>query len=127
MPEVQFYSTSLSTPAKRSTMPHRPSSNHPVAHDCPALKINWARDVLMLVDRAQQNASGDTPPVGPATIHDHQLLHLVHIVVPLVVQIASPQYPTPIPIFTAEVIYHRAMFAASGVHTDRVQHSPRVA
>jgi hypothetical protein len=37
-----------------------PTVQHP-SHD-PALKINWARDVLMLVDRAQQNSSGDAPP-----------------------------------------------------------------
>jgi hypothetical protein len=40
-----------------------PNVQHP-SHD-PALKISWARDVLMLVDRAQQNASGDAPLVGP--------------------------------------------------------------
>jgi hypothetical protein len=37
-----------------------PTVQHP-SHD-PALKVNWARDVLMLVDRAQQNSSGDAPP-----------------------------------------------------------------
>ncbi|KAH0835866.1 HCP-like protein [Lanmaoa asiatica] len=95
-------------------------------HD-PALKINWARDVLMLVDRAQQNSSGDTPPVGPAAIQDPQLLRLVQIAVPLVVQIASAQHPNPIPIFAAEAIYLRATFAASGAYPDYVQHNPRVA
>ena len=98
---------------------------HP-SHD-PALKINWARDVLMLVDRAQQNASGDAPPVGPATIQDPQLLRLVQIAVPLVVQIASAQHPTPIPVFAAEAIYLRATFSASGAYPDHVQHNPRIA
>jgi hypothetical protein len=102
-----------------------PTVQHP-SHD-PALKINWARDVLMLADRAQQNSSGDAPPVGPATIQDPQLLRLVQIAVPLVVQIASAQHPTPIPIFAAEAIYLRATFSASGAYPDHVPHNPRIA
>ena len=52
---------------------------------------------------------------------------LFQIAVPLIVQIASAQHPTPIPIFVAEVIYLRATFTASGVYPDHVQHDPRVA
>jgi hypothetical protein len=102
-----------------------PTVQHP-SHDT-ALKINWARDVLMLVDRAQQNASGDAPPVGPATIQDPQLLRLVQIAVPLVVQIASAQHATPIPIFAAEAIYLCVTFSASGAYPDHVPHNPRIA
>ena len=81
----------------------------------------------MLVDRAQQNDSGDAPPVGPATIQYPQLLRLVQIAVPLVVQIASAQHPTPIPIFVAEAIYLHATFSASRTYPDHVQHNPRIA
>jgi hypothetical protein len=81
----------------------------------------------MLVDRAQQNSSGDAPPVGPATKQDPQLLRLVQIAVPLVVQIASAQHPTPIPIFAAEAIYLRATFSASGAYPDHVPHNDRIA
>ena len=92
-------------------------------HD-PALKINWARDIL---DRAQQNASGDAPPVGPATMQDPQLLRLVQIAVPLVVHIASAQHPTPIPVIAAEAIYLCATFSASGAYPDHVQRNPCIA
>ena len=81
----------------------------------------------MLVDRAQQNTSSDTPPVGPATIQDPQLLRLVQIALPLVLQIASAQHPNPIPIFAAEAIYLRATFCASGAYPDHVQQNPRIA
>jgi hypothetical protein len=107
-------------PPPSGTPPHHPVTTafltvqHP-SHD-PALKINWARDVLMLVDRAQQNSSGDAPPVGPATIQDPQLLRLV--------QIASAQHPTLIPIFAADAIYLRATFSVSGMYLDHVQHNP---
>ncbi|KAG9313607.1 HCP-like protein [Chiua virens] len=97
-------------------------------HD-PALKINWARDVLMLADRSQQNsdASSDTPAVGPVTIQDPQLARLVQIAVPTVLQIASAQHPNPMPLFAAEAIYLRATFAASGAYPEHIQHNPRVA
>lgn len=81
----------------------------------------------MLVDRAQQDPSSDTPPMGPAVIQDQQLLRLVQIAVPMVVQIASAQHPNPMPVFAAEAIYLRATFAASGAYPDHVQHNPRVA
>ncbi|KAF8137269.1 HCP-like protein [Boletus edulis] len=113
LPTIQSLATALPTIQQSS-------------HD-PALKITWARDVLMLVDRAQQNASDDTPPVGPVTIQDPQLLRLVQIAVPLVLQIASAQYPNQIPVFAAEAIYLRATFAASGAYPDHVQHNPRLA
>lgn len=81
----------------------------------------------MLADRVQQNSSDDTPIVGPIVIQDPQLLRLVQIAVPLVLQIASAQHPNPIPIFAAEAIYHRATFAASGAYPDHVPHNPRLA
>jgi hypothetical protein len=64
-------------------------------------------------------------PVGPATTQDPQLLRFVQIVVPLVVQIASAQHPTPIPIFAVEAIYLCAPFSASGAYPDHVPHNPR--
>ncbi|KAG8216706.1 HCP-like protein [Butyriboletus roseoflavus] len=112
-------------PAIGSLATALPTIQHPT-HD-PALKINWARDVLLLVDRAQQNPSGDTPPPGPVTIQDPQLLRLVQIAVALILQIASAQHPNPIPIFAAEAIYLRATFAASGAYPDHVPHNPRLA
>lgn len=81
----------------------------------------------MLVDRAQQNSSGDSPPAGPAVIQDPQLSRLVQIAVPTVLQIASAQLPNPTPVFAAEAIYLRATFAASGAYPDHIQHNPRVA
>ncbi|KAF8843893.1 HCP-like protein [Paxillus ammoniavirescens] len=95
-------------------------------HD-PTLKVNWARDVFMLVDRTQQNSSDDTPPVGPVTIQDPQLLRLSQVAVPLIVQIASAHHPTPLPVYVAEAIYLRATFAASGAYPDHVPHNPRIA
>ena len=99
----------------------------PIVEHGPALKINWARDIRVLVDRAEQNAAGGGPPVGPATIQDPQLLGLVQITVPLVVQIVSARHPAPIPIFVAEATYLRATFSASGAYLDHIQHNPRVA
>ncbi|KIK76997.1 hypothetical protein PAXRUDRAFT_168151 [Paxillus rubicundulus Ve08.2h10] len=94
-------------------------------HD-PTLKVNWARDVFMLVDRTQQN-SGDTPPVGPVTIPDPQLLRLSQVAVSLVIQIASAHHPAPLPVHVAEAIYLRATFAASGAYPDHIPHNPRIA
>jgi hypothetical protein len=67
------------------------------------------------------------PDLGPATIQDPQLLRLVQTAVPLVLQIASAQYPASFPVFAAEAIYLRATFSASGAYPDHVQHNPRVA
>ncbi|KAH7886822.1 HCP-like protein [Phlebopus sp. FC_14] len=97
-------------------------------HHDPALKINWARDVLMLVDRAQQNpSSSDSTAVGPVTIHDPQLLRLSQVAVPIVLQIASTQAPSPLPIYVAEAVYLRATMEASGAYPDHVPHNPRIA
>ncbi|KAL4079382.1 HCP-like protein [Scleroderma citrinum] len=95
-------------------------------HD-PGKKINWARDVLLLVDRAQQNSSNDTPVVGPVTIHDPQLQRLIQVAVPMILQIASVQTHTPPPIYVAEALYLRGTFAASGAYPEHVQHNPRLA
>ncbi|KAF8547897.1 HCP-like protein [Imleria badia] len=124
-PPRQNGSLSLTAPlptiqSLTAALPTVQQSNHD-----PDLRISWARDVLMLVDRTQQTPSGNAPPVGPATIQDPQLVRLVQIAVPLVIQIASAQHPTPIPIFAAEAIYLRATFAASGAYPEHVPHKPR--
>lgn len=95
-------------------------------HD-PVHKMNWARDVLLLVDRAQQNPSGDTTVVGPATIRDPQLQRLVQVAVPMILQIASVQTHAPPPAYVAEALFFRASFAASGAFPEHVQHNPRLA
>ena len=95
-------------------------------HD-PAKKINWARDIFLLVDRAQQNASSDALVVGPVTIHDPQLQRLVQVAVPVVLQIASIQIHTQPPMYVAEALYLRGTFAASGAYPEHVQHNPRLA
>ena len=81
----------------------------------PALEIDWARDVFMLVNRVQQSASRDIPPFW--AIQDPHLLRLV--------QIASAQHPTPMPIFGAEAIYLRITFLRQA--RTRITSSPRVA
>lgn len=95
-------------------------------HD-PVHKMNWARDILLLVDRAQQNPSSDTPAVGPVTIHDPQLQRLVQVAVPTILQIASVQTHAPPPAYVAEALFFRASFAASGAYPDHIQHNPRLA
>ncbi|KAI6043888.1 HCP-like protein [Pisolithus marmoratus] len=95
-------------------------------HD-PVHKMNWARDVLLLVDRAQQNPSGDTPVVGPVMINDPQLQRLVQVAVPTILQLASVQTHTPPPAYVAEALFFRASFAASGAFPEHVQHNPRLA
>ncbi|KAH7906763.1 HCP-like protein [Hygrophoropsis aurantiaca] len=95
------------------------------AHD-PNLKVNWARDVLMLIDRSQQNPTTDAP-VGPVAIQDPQLLRLSQVAVPLIAQIASAQTPSPMPIYVAEAVYLHATLAASGGYPDLVPHNPRAA
>lgn len=95
-------------------------------HD-PAKKINWARDVLLLVDRAQQNASSDTPVVGPVMINDPQLHRLVQVALPMILQMASIQAPNPPPMYVAEALYLRGTFAASGAYPEHIPHNPRLA
>lgn len=92
-------------------------------HD-PALRLAWARDVLFLVDKQQENATSTDTPQGPAIITDSQLLRLSQIAVPLVLQIAAaPQGG----ITVAEAIYYRATFAASGAYPEHVPMNPKVA
>ncbi len=95
-------------------------------HD-PFLKISWCRDVFFLVDRAQQNPNpGTDPVVGPVVISDPLLQRLAHIAVPLVLQLANTTQ-SPLPLYAAEAIYWRAMFAASGAYPEFVTHNLRVA
>lgn len=83
----------------------------------------------MLVDRAEQNTSDRTHPSDPPPYRISNCLRLILIAVPLIVQIASAQHPTPLPIFAVEAIYLRATVSAfgAGAYLDHVQHNPRVA
>ncbi|KIL58303.1 hypothetical protein M378DRAFT_332549 [Amanita muscaria Koide BX008] len=92
----------------------------------PASKIAWARDVLFLVNRAQQNGSTD-PPVGPVTITDQNLLKLAHIAVPIILDIASRGQQPPMAPHVAEAVYLRATLAASGAFPDLLRQNLRSA
>ncbi|KAF9444740.1 HCP-like protein [Macrolepiota fuliginosa MF-IS2] len=95
-------------------------------HD-PFLKIAWCRDVFFLVDRAQQVPSPTTDPgVGPVVITDPLLHRIAHVAVPIVLQLASATQ-SPLPLYAAEAIYWRAMFAASGAYPEFVPHNLRTA
>jgi hypothetical protein len=94
------------------------------AHD-PALKLAWARDVLLLVDRTQQPSSTDIP-TGPVAIADPQLQRLASTAVPLIQQLASTTHH-PLPPYAVEALYLRATLEASGAYPDRISHNPRQA
>lgn len=94
------------------------------AHD-PALKLAWARDVLLLVDRIQHPTATDFP-AGPVTITDPQLQRLASTAVPLVQHLANVNLH-PLPLFAAEAVYLRATLEASGAYPDRIPHNPRQA
>lgn len=98
-------------------------------HD-PALKISWARDVFSLVDRLQQPSSAiesASAAPGPVTIHDPQLLRLVQVAVPTVMQVAALGTQVPMPTYVAEAMYFRATFAATGAYPEHVKLNPRQA
>ncbi|KAG0706871.1 HCP-like protein [Suillus ampliporus] len=111
IPTVQSLSTAL------------PTIQQP-AHD-PALKLAWARDVLLLVDRTQHPSATDIPS-GPVIITDPQLQRLVATAVPLIQQLASPTQQQ-LPLYAAEALYLRATLEASGAYPDRIPHNPRQA
>ncbi|KAF8627542.1 hypothetical protein AX15_004377 [Amanita polypyramis BW_CC] len=94
----------------------------------PVSKVAWSRDVIFLVNRAQQNTSAD-PHSGPVTITDPQLLRLAQIAVPTILDLASraQQQQQPIPPHIAEAIYLRATFAASGAFPDFLRQNLRAA
>ncbi|KAF8637230.1 hypothetical protein AX17_002961 [Amanita inopinata Kibby_2008] len=92
----------------------------------PTSKVAWARDVVFLVNRAQQNTSTD-PLVGPATITDPQLLRLVHVAVPVILEMASRSQQSSMAPHIAEAIYLRATFAASGAFPDYLRQNLRSA
>ncbi|OBZ65105.1 Chitin synthase regulatory factor 4, partial [Grifola frondosa] len=99
----------------------------------PARKVVWCRDVLSLVDRAQQliartNSTSADPAIGPARIDDPELQRLVNVAVSLVLQISSPQPPqSPIPLHVAEAIYLRASAESTGAYPKFIGHNPRIA
>ena len=107
----------------------------------PAAKMAWARDVLSLVNRAQQAAaggasngggSGTDPLPGPARILDDNLARLADVAVSLILQIAG-SVPTPLPTgqrippAVAEAIYLRAVVTAAGSFPQHIQQNPRIA
>lgn len=95
-------------------------------HD-PFLKIAWCRDVFALVDRSQQNPSPTTDPAfGPLVITDPTIHRLVHVALPLILQLASVSQ-SPLPQYAAEALYWRAVFATSGAYPEIIPPNPRVA
>ncbi|KAI0349606.1 HCP-like protein [Trametes cingulata] len=98
----------------------------------PARKIAWCKDVLALVDRAQQllarNSSNSADPaVGPAHIDDPELQKLVNVAVPIILQVSSQAPAGPLPSHVAEAIYMRATCAATGIYPQFIPHDPRTA
>ncbi len=112
-----------------------PSIQQPTSD--PVGKVAWCRDVLSLVIRAesvQMSASNPTNvnaadvPVGPVRIGDQQLLRLVDIAVPLILQLSSPSpMPNPMPLYIAEAIYLRGTCEASGAYPQHISQSSRSA
>ncbi|KAI0739282.1 hypothetical protein C8Q80DRAFT_1112956 [Daedaleopsis nitida] len=101
-------------------------------HGDPARKVVWCRDVLSLVDRAQQQHSRTSPTstdpaLGPAQIEDPELQKLVNVAIPIILQISSQLPPGPIPPYAAEAIYMRAMCASTGIYPQFIPHDPRTA
>ena len=95
----------------------------------PVSKIAWSRDVLFLVNKAQQNSSTD-PHTGPVTIADPQLLRLALIAVPVILDMAAriqQQQQQPCPPYIAEAVYLRATLAASGAFPDLLRQNLRAA
>ncbi|KAI0759270.1 hypothetical protein BD413DRAFT_675032 [Trametes elegans] len=96
----------------------------------PARKIAWCKEVLALVDRAQQlsarsNSNSTDPAVGPAQIDDPELQKLVNVAIPIILQIASQAPHGPLPPHVAEAIYMRATCAATGIYPQFIPHDPR--
>ncbi|KAI0716270.1 hypothetical protein C8Q76DRAFT_692038 [Earliella scabrosa] len=96
----------------------------------PARRIAWCRDVLSLVDRAQQlhsrtSPTSTDPAVGPAQIDDPELQKLVNVAIPIILQISSQLPPGPIPPYAAEAIYMRATCASTGIYPQFIPHDPR--
>jgi len=95
-------------------------------HD-PFLRIAWCRDVLLLVDRAQQNPNPSTDPaIGPVLVRDSVLQGLAEVAVRTILELANTG-ATPMPLYAAEAIYWRALFAATGGYPRYVGHNPRAA
>lgn len=99
----------------------------------PARKVKWCRDVLFLVERAQQQTSpsGNTStdvPVGPARIEDSELQRLVNVALPLLINLSSTQQQSSRPpLHIAEALYLRATCEATGAYPQFIQRNPRIA
>ncbi|KAI0760006.1 hypothetical protein C8Q74DRAFT_1293305 [Fomes fomentarius] len=98
----------------------------------PARKIAWSRDVLSLVDRAQQlhsraSPTSTDPIVGPAQIDDPELQKLVNVALPIILQLSSQIPPGPLPPYAAEAVYMRALCASTGIYPQFIPHDPRTA
>lgn len=100
-----------------------------------AAKIEWCKDVLLLVRISQQSTSSDGPgtrggtdPVpGPVRISNPDLVALADIAVPLIDQLANVPSGTKPPVHIAEAIYLRATIMSSGSFPQYITPSPRQA
>ncbi|KAI0720841.1 hypothetical protein C8T65DRAFT_633001 [Cerioporus squamosus] len=97
----------------------------------PARQVVWCREVLSLVDRAQQQHSRTSPTstdpaVGPAQIDDPEVQKLVNVALPIIIRISSAP-PGPVPPHVAEAIHMRAMCASTGIYPQFIPHDPRTA
>ncbi|KZT00733.1 uncharacterized protein LAESUDRAFT_731966 [Laetiporus sulphureus 93-53] len=116
-------------PTIPSLLAHLPAIQQP-SYD-PAAKVAWCRDVLALVDRAQQLIQSDyteaaiDPPIGPARIDDPELQRLVDVAVPLIIQLSSVQQPTKQP-YVAEALYLLAQCESTGAYPQYIQRDPRM-
>ncbi|KAI0630914.1 hypothetical protein C8Q77DRAFT_1159633 [Trametes polyzona] len=98
----------------------------------PSRRIAWCKDVLALVDRAQQliartNSNSTEPALGPAQIDDPELQKLVNVALPIILQVSSQSQPGSLPPHVAEAIYMRATCAATGIYPQYIPHDPRTA
>ncbi|KAH9848310.1 HCP-like protein [Lenzites betulinus] len=98
----------------------------------PARQIAWCKDVLALVDRAQQllartNTTSTDPALGAAQIDDPELQKLVDVALPLILRISSQAQQGPLPLPVAEAVYMRATCAATGIYPQFIPHDPRSA
>jgi hypothetical protein len=103
----------------------------------PAQRVAWCKDVLGLVNRAENSQTVSSNPtsvttadlvVGPVRIGDPQLQRLVDVAVPIIKEISSPNpMPKPTPLHISEAIYLKAMCEASGAYPQLIKRDPRTA
>lgn len=91
-------------------------------------KLVWCRDVMLLIERDQQQASGQSLTteinVGPVTLSDPQLKRLADAAIPIILSLAGS---TPVQGHVAEAVYWRATLSSTGAFPEFVRHNPRSA